>query len=108
MARWTYRDVAQTAYQFARELSARGIRKGDRVLLWGPNSAAWVSVFLACANRGFITVPIDDAASPDFALRVFHLVTARLLVCAREHALPNLPVISFEELREVINHHSPA
>jgi long-chain acyl-CoA synthetase len=108
MVRWTYRDVAQTAYQFARELSARGIRKGDGVLLWGPNSAAWVSVFLACANRGIITVPIDDAASPDFALRVFHQVTARLLVCAREHALPNLPVISFEELREVINHHSPA
>ena len=31
--RWTYNEVAQTAYQFARELNARGIRKGDRVLL---------------------------------------------------------------------------
>ena len=104
--RWTYREVAQTAYRFARELNARGIRKGDRVLLWGPNSAVWVCVFFACANRGVIVVPIDDAGSPDFALRVFNQVSARLLVCSREHALPNLPIVLLEELRDAVNRHS--
>ncbi len=105
---WTYRQVAQTAYQFARELNARGIRKGDRVLLWGPNSAAWVSAFFACANRGVIVVPIDDAGSPDFALRVFSQVSARLLVCSREHAQLNPPIVLFEELRDAVNRHSSA
>jgi long-chain acyl-CoA synthetase len=107
-ARWTYAEVAQTAYQFARELNARGIHKGDRVLLWGPNSAVWVSIFFACAHRGVIAVPIDDAGSPDFAGRVFNQVSARLLLCSREHALRDLPVIFIEELRERVRHHSAA
>ena len=43
--RWTYRQVAETAFRFARELEERGIGKGERVLLWGPNSAEWVAAF---------------------------------------------------------------
>src|SRR5271165_3655654 len=83
--RWSYRQVAHTAFQFARELEGRGIDKADRVLLWGPNSAEWVVVFLGCALRGAVVVPIDEAATPDFALRVYRQVSARLLVCSREH-----------------------
>ena len=60
LVRWTYGDVARLAFRFARELASRGIGKGDRVVVWGPNSAAWVAVFLACANRGVIAVPMDD------------------------------------------------
>ena len=33
--RWSYRQVAETAFQFARDLEQRGIGKSDRVLLWG-------------------------------------------------------------------------
>ena len=47
--RWTYRRVAETSFQFARELRAREICKGDRVMLWGSNSAEWVSAFFGCA-----------------------------------------------------------
>ena len=32
--RWTYGQLAELAFRFARELEARGIGKGDRVLLW--------------------------------------------------------------------------
>ncbi len=98
MARWNYRDVAELAFRFARELTARGIRKGDRVVLWGPNSAAWVAAFFGCANRCVIAVPMDHAASADFALRVFQQVNARLLVCSRDHAQPGLPILFLEEL----------
>ena len=104
--RWTYRDVAETAYRFGRELNARRIRKGDRVMLWGTNSAAWVAAFFACAQRGVIAVPMDDAASPDFALRVFHQVNAQLLVCSRAHAQPGLKSLILEELRDRTQHHS--
>src|SRR5579871_1318577 len=68
--RVSYRGVVEAAYQFARELEARGIVKGDRVLLWGPNSAQWVQVFLGCMLRGAIVVPIDEISAEDFALRV--------------------------------------
>jgi long-chain acyl-CoA synthetase len=99
LVRWTYGDVAALAFRFARELSARGIRKGDRVVIWGPNSAGWVAAFVGCANRGVIAVPMDDAASADFAARVFQQVQARLLVSSRDHAQPGLPSLFFEDFQ---------
>src|SRR5207248_2603641 len=107
LVRWSYSDVAALAFRFARELTARGIRKGDRVVIWGPNSAPWVAAFLGCANRGVIAVPMDDAASPDFAVRVFQQVQARLLVCARDHAQAGLPSLFFEEMQTSLQSRSP-
>jgi long-chain acyl-CoA synthetase len=105
--RHTYRSVAETAFRFSRELAARNIRKGDRVLLWGPNSAAWVSAFFGCAHRGVIAVPMDHSASPGFALRVFEQVKAKLLVCSRDHAQPSIPEILFEEFDDHLSARSP-
>src|SRR5260370_4292385 len=107
-ARCTYREVAETAFRFARELTARRIRKGDRVMLWGPNSAAWIAAFFGCAHRGVIAVPMDHAASSDFALRVFQQVYGQLLVCSRDHVQSGLPTIVLEELRDSLNRHSSA
>jgi long-chain acyl-CoA synthetase len=84
--RWSYQRVAGVAYQFARELEARNIAKGDAVLLWSPNCAEWVAAFLGCALCGVIAVPIDDAASPDFARRISAQVRTRLVLCPRERA----------------------
>ena len=106
VVRHTYAEVAAAAYRFARELNARQIRKGDRVMIWGPNSAGWVSVFLGCAHRGVIAVPMDDAASPDFALRAFREVNARLLVCSRAHAALDAPALLFDDLPAVLARHS--
>jgi long-chain acyl-CoA synthetase len=84
--RWSYRHVAGMAYQFARELEARNVVKGDAVLFWSPNCAEWVAAFLGCALCGVIAVPIDDAASPDFARRISAQVRTKLVLCPRERA----------------------
>src|SRR6266568_4022127 len=106
--RWTYRDVAETAFRFARELSARHIGKGDRIVLWGPNSAAWVAAFFGCTHRGVIAVPMDNASPPEFVIRVFQEVRARLLVCSRNQPHGVTPALFFEDLQESLNHHSSA
>jgi long-chain acyl-CoA synthetase len=108
MVRTTYLDLADAAYRFSRELSARKIRKGDRVALWGLNSAAWVAAFFGCAHRGVIVVPMDHVSSPYFVLKVFQQVNARLLVCSRDHAQPGLPALFFEEFPHSLGRHSPA
>jgi long-chain acyl-CoA synthetase len=82
--RWSYSRVAGVAYQFARELEARKIGKGDAVLLWSPNCAEWVAAFLGCTLCGVIAVPVDDAASPDFARRISAQVRTKLVLCPRE------------------------
>jgi long-chain acyl-CoA synthetase len=104
--RWSYRQVAETAYQFARELRARKIVRGDRVLLWGSNCAEWVAVFFGCALEGVIVVPMDDAAAPDFASRVMRQVGAKLVLCSRAHALTAsaAPGLILEEVPSVVGH----
>ena len=86
---FTYGEVLDMAARFGRELAARNIAKGDRVMLWGENSAEWVAAFFGCALRGVVVVPMDDGASVDFALRVSRQVEAKLLVASREHAAGN-------------------
>jgi long-chain acyl-CoA synthetase len=107
-ARWRYRQVAETAFQFASELARRDINKGDRILIWGANSAEWVGAFLGCAVRGVIVVPIDDASAPDFALRVYEQVSAKLLLCSRKYARPSIPTLVLEDLQETLAHFSAA
>src|SRR5437660_224643 len=85
MASFTYGEVLDVAARFAAELDGRSIVKGDRVMLWGANSAEWVATFVGCVLRGVVVVPMDDAASPDFAERVTRQVDAKLLVVSREH-----------------------
>ncbi len=106
--RWPYQKVAETAFQFARELEARGIGKGDRVVLWGPNSAEWVTGFFGCMLRGAVIIPMDDAATDDFALRVHHQVSARLMVCSRAHARASVPSLTLEDLSRILAPHSHA
>ena len=78
--RWSYAEVAATACGFARELEARGIAKGDRVLIWAANSPVWVAAFFGCAARGAIIVPLDRESAPDFIARVQKQVEAKMLL----------------------------
>ncbi len=89
--RWSYLRTAFVARQFARELEARGIRRGERVLIWGENCAEWVAAFFGCILRGAVAVPMDRTAAHEFALRVARDTQARLIVAGREvvHGLPD-------------------
>ena len=81
---FTYGQILEMACRFARQLSARSITKGDRVMLWGENCAEWMAAFWGCALCGVIVVPMDDAAAADFAMRVLQQVEAKLLVGSRK------------------------
>jgi len=106
MVRGSYGQVASLAFQFARELEACRIGKGDRILIWGPNSAEWVAAFLGCALAGVVVVPIDNVATPEFALRVHGQVSAKLLLCDREHIQRSMTTLVLDDLKETLQHHS--
>ena len=98
----TYGDVLQLASAFAEELDRRGIAKGERVMLWGENSAEWVAAFFGCTLRGVVVVPMDEGASADFAARVFQQVQGKLLVSSRQHVrdVAQLsPAMTFDDMR---------
>ncbi len=91
MENWTYGKIAEHANALARELEKRGIGKGDAVLLWGENSAEWISVFFGCLLRGAVIVPIDHASNGEFAQRVAHEVEAKLAFRSHGVAQCELP-----------------
>ncbi|HZD76055.1 MAG TPA: AMP-binding protein [Acidobacteriaceae bacterium] len=76
----TYADLAELSARFAAEFARRRINSGDRILLWGQNSAAWIAAFYGCVLRGILVVPLDAAGDPRFAQRVIAETSPRLLV----------------------------
>jgi long-chain acyl-CoA synthetase len=106
--RWTYGDVLRVANRFARELEARGIGKGDKVLVWGENCAEWVAAFFGSLLRGAIVVPIDKISTADFALCVAQQVGAKLCVCSTANQLTGLPSLQLENLGDEVARHSDA
>jgi long-chain acyl-CoA synthetase len=103
--RWTYCQVSETAAGFALELAERGIATGDRVLLWGANSAEWVMAFWGCLLRGAVAVPMDHSAAPDFAQRVAREARVKLIVASPEKPVLDaaVPVIVLDDLPEIAN-----
>lgn len=97
----TYGQVVNQASAFAQELDRRAIGRGDRIMLWGENSAEWASAFFGCALRGVVVVPMDEGASPDFVRRVCAQVEAKLVVAPpRNRALIgdlHVPVLPLED-----------
>ena len=101
----TYDELAEMAERFAALLIERGIGMGERVILWGPNSAEWIAAFFGCVLRGVLAVPLDAAGGADFAQRVIAETRPRLLV-ADPALLPpqgfDLPWLSFGELPSIL------
>jgi long-chain acyl-CoA synthetase len=108
--RWSYRQTAELAFRFARELERRKIGKGDRVMLWGENCAEWVAAFFGCMLRGVVAVPMDKISAPEFARRVAADVDAKLIICSSALAAQAGPIphIELEETAETLAHQSSA
>lgn len=100
----TYGQIARLAARFAALLEEQGIAPGERVILWGENSAEWIGAFHGCILRGVLVVPLDAYGSPAFAARIVADVRPRLAVgdalllrqLPPDTAVP-LPRISFEQ-----------
>ncbi|HEX3183734.1 MAG TPA: AMP-binding protein, partial [Pyrinomonadaceae bacterium] len=101
----TSEQIAKKAFQFARELEARGISRGDRVLFWGENSAEWIAAFFGCLLRGVVVVPLDLKSAPDFVTKVQEQVSAKLLLADELGTQIKIPILSFADFVSSIAHH---
>jgi long-chain acyl-CoA synthetase len=102
----TYRGLDQIALRVAGLLRLAGVQKGDRVLLWAPNSPEWVAVFFGCHRLGAILVPLDVRSAPDFVATVIARTEPRLAFLSRQTArfgaTADLPTILLEELESAL------
>ena len=75
-----YGELAALSRRFAAELERRGIRPGERVVVWGENGAGWIAAFFGCVLAGVLPVPLDATGSVEFAERIVREVSPRLVV----------------------------
>ncbi len=96
----TYSQLLNLTARFAAELDRRNIVAGERVVVWGRNSAEWVAAFFGCVLRGVLVVPLDAAGSPEFAHRVIRETSPRLVTGDTDHLLllgEGVPMLSYED-----------
>jgi acyl-CoA synthetase (AMP-forming)/AMP-acid ligase II len=79
---WSFADVEREMVRVARSLIACGVEPGDRVGIWAPNSAAWITAALgALAARAWL-VPLNTRLKGDEASYILRKTDARLLFLA--------------------------
>jgi len=78
----TFADVREEMLSVAASLIASGVKRGDRVAVWAPNSAVWISAALGVLASGAWLVPINTRFKAAEAAYVLETVDASYLFVA--------------------------
>lgn len=89
----SYGALDQLRRQAARALSALGVRPGDRVAIWAPNSVEWIVAGLAIHSLGAVLVPVNTRMKGAEAAYVLKRSGARVLFCAGEFLGQHFPTV---------------
>ena len=98
---WTYAQTRQIAIRTAHAFRRLGIRQGDRVLVWLPNSADCLRVWFGLNYLGAVFAPINLAYKGNLLQHALNISEARLAVVHAD-LHPRLSEIERKYLREVI------
>ncbi|MDY0005932.1 MAG: FadD3 family acyl-CoA ligase [Spongiibacteraceae bacterium] len=74
-----YRELEQIRRRVARAVMAAGIAKGDRVAIWAPNIAEWITAAIGLQSAGAILVPLNNRWQGSEAADVLRRSGVRLL-----------------------------
>lgn len=72
----TFRQLGDQVLDFARAAIARGIRPGDRVAVWAPNSARWLVAALGTVTAGATVVTVNTRYRGEEAADLLHRSSA--------------------------------
>jgi acyl-CoA synthetase (AMP-forming)/AMP-acid ligase II len=77
--RLSYSDLDAAVTATARAFIAAGLRKSDRVAVWGPNSARWIITALGLQRAGGVLVPLNTRFKGAEAAYILGKSGARIL-----------------------------
>jgi acyl-CoA synthetase (AMP-forming)/AMP-acid ligase II len=76
----TFEQLWSAAQQFAAALVGAGLRQGDRVAIWLPNSPEWIVSALGTYTAGLVVVPVNTRYRGGEAAAILNASGARGLV----------------------------
>ncbi|GAA3477179.1 FadD3 family acyl-CoA ligase [Streptomyces yanii] len=77
--RWTFAELRDRVARVARAVMAQGVRPGDSVAVWAPNSARWVVAALGAVAAGAVLVPLNTRYRAPEAADILRRSRTRLL-----------------------------
>ncbi|MEU1231486.1 FadD3 family acyl-CoA ligase [Streptomyces sp. NPDC005828] len=77
--RWTFAELRDRVDRAARAVIAQGVRPGDSVAVWAPNSARWVVAALGAVAAGGVLVPVNTRYKAAEAADILRRSRTRLL-----------------------------
>ena len=94
---WTYAEADRLSRQWAAGLAARGVGRGDPVVIWLPSGADNLLAWFAAARLGAVVVPLNLSYRGEILRHVLADSEARWLITTPQlaervpfHALPKL------------------
>jgi long-chain acyl-CoA synthetase len=101
---FSYASLYDLSLRMNSFLAGRGIDKGDRILLWAPNSPWWAAAFWGCVARGAVVVPVDFMSGVERASTILRISEARLVIQSRlkPDILAGVPSCFAEDLQYVL------
>jgi long-chain acyl-CoA synthetase len=81
---WSYRDLAELAPRVAGILTAAGLERGDRVLIWAVNRPEWPLAFFGAVYAGIVLVPVDVRSQPDFVAKIARRTRAKMVLASAQ------------------------
>ena len=108
--RFTYAALDAASNRVANALRAKGVQRGDRVVLWGPNLAEMVIAIFAVLKAGAVFVFVNDASKPHQLAQVVDNCGGKVLVTTAakaRHAAAELATLGTLELVVVVGGEEP-
>lgn len=97
----TYAEIADEVVRLAFGFLEAGIRPGEAVALFGPNSVGWIMVRLALGACGALAAAVDDLATDAEATAIIRRCSCRRVFCAAAH----LPLLRQMDADRVLEFH---
>nr|XP_012221922.1 PREDICTED: acyl-CoA synthetase family member 2, mitochondrial [Linepithema humile]XP_012221923.1 PREDICTED: acyl-CoA synthetase family member 2, mitochondrial [Linepithema humile]XP_012221924.1 PREDICTED: acyl-CoA synthetase family member 2, mitochondrial [Linepithema humile]XP_012221925.1 PREDICTED: acyl-CoA synthetase family member 2, mitochondrial [Linepithema humile] len=104
--RLTFSELLRRADTLAAGFKKLGMKKGDRLGIWGPNSLEWLIASLAASRAGFIVVAINPAYQQNELVYCLQKVGVKAIVSPDIFRTQNYPqmLLAAKEMCPTLKH----
>ena len=105
---WTYEAFYNQGRKLSAWFSRTNLKKGDRILVYSPNTPWYAVLLLACSISGLVLVPVDFNSREDFVRKLNSLVRAKFLFTIKSGPKTGIKrQVYFDDLPEILSKVKP-
>ena len=98
----TYNDLLEQVHGFAGALQEKGLKKGDRLLIWSASRIDWMVAFFGTLLIGAVVVPLDINSKEELLSKIEQSTEAKYLITSQKLysglKQPHAPLIDIDAL----------